>query len=216
MPLPIKALISVIIGTLLSCAIASAQGLLIDQIVQEPDKENATIDLMQKDTGSSKSGWEQLAEHKDWRILCNGQSTSNNKHKTCKLEPTATANPGSEHEEIRFKFVINKMRLTNKGKLELVSVITTPFGLSLASGLSISVDEKRPYRYAYRSCHIDEPDQTRAASGHCLVTVRLSEPILTALKRGNIMKISAVDLFGKTKSQTFSLSGITAALEQLP
>lgn len=206
---------------------ALAQGFLIEQTVSEPKQIAPAITLTPVQNESEQapstpstpsavgpdSVWRQTATHKDWSILCRViKEEYSEQGKICKLQPVVNALSKDKPSSQLFVLTIERVNVTKQKRrvpLAPVAIIKTPMDILLALGLSLKVDKARPLRLAIRSCHVDEPNVTQAATGACLAPFQLNHQIENSLMRGNQLTITGKNLAGQTVQTQISLSGFT-------
>lgn len=83
------------------------------------------------------------------------------------------------------------------------AVMTVPVGVYLAPGIELHVDNRRPFKVLYEVC-----DQLGCHAGF-----RLTRPVLSAFRKGLIVKARVWTARGKAVEFPVSLIGFTAAYD---
>lgn len=146
-----------------------------------------------------------IEQFRDWQVACPNPkaSTDNLTAASCIMEPLSSAYEGGAGA---LKRLFGRM-ITVPGKTSAVPVfvVETQLDLLLPEGITLQVNNRRPQKLAFRSCHNDG----------CLIPFRLSPQLETALRRGITLKLSLTTLDGTVEQTNISLLGFTKALKAI-
>lgn len=177
--------VSVVLLSALTTGV-SAQPLLIESIRPLPAATPAML----------------IEQFRDWQIACPNPKASTENQGSCIMEPTQSAYKGGAGLRRLFGRMISVPGKTNA---VLVFVINTKLGLLLSKGITLQIDNRRPQKLAFRSCHV----------GGCIIPFQLSKQLKSALRRGRILKLSLTDSEGNKERVAISLMGFTKSLKAL-
>lgn len=131
--------------------------------------------------------------HQDWHVACEQQGTG----KRCLLSQQQI-NPQTRQRVLAVEF-------NSIGPNKVEGVLMLPFGLSLASGATLQIDDGvAGQQLRYRTC----------LPGGCLVPLSFDGGSLPALRKGAALRIAAVADGGKATPFSVSLQGFAAALDR--
>lgn len=146
-----------------------------------------------------------IEQFRDWQVACpNPAARATNQPATnqCIMEPSRSAYSGVGPLKRLFGRMIS---VSENANAVPVFVVETQLDLLIPEGVTLQVDNRRPQKLAFRSCH---------ANG-CLIPFRLSSQLETALRGGVVLKLSLTTLDGATEQMDVSLIGFTKALKEI-
>lgn len=138
-------------------------------------------------------------KHGSWTIRCLEADPS-----VCAM--TQVGNNDRNEPLLRAEFHKTPERTTDDGrKIVGRMVITTPIGVLLPAGVTLSIDGRQTGAAGYQLCN---PTQ-------CIVAELVSGKFITELKKGTNVKMTVRSPDGKESAATLSLSGFTKAFNSL-
>ena len=133
----------------------------------------------------------------DWTLRCLPATES--QPRTCRMVQSAVASEGGQR--------LLKVMVGRFGAERLLgAVIFVPVGVRLPPGISLRVDDRKPWKFSFERC---DP-------ASCQVRALLHEELLQSLKGGLVGRVTFQDAAGQPITVDFSLKGFTAALSELP
>ena len=133
----------------------------------------------------------------DWTLRCLPATES--QPRTCRMVQSAVA---SEDGPRLLQVAVGRF-----GPERLLgAVISVPIGVRLPPGISLWVDDRKPWKFPFERC----------TPGGCQVRALLHEELLQSLKTGLVGRVTFQDAAGQPIAVDFSLKGFTAALRELP
>ncbi len=148
---------------------------------------------------SGKSSKQAAGKQAAWKHEC--AQSKDKKTTNCRIIQNLVVRRGEKQQRLLTVIV----RPQPKAKLHSI-LLALPHGLFLPAGVQITVDEGKPIKL---------PVQTSDAAG-AYAGVAITQPLLSSLKKGKIMKVSFVSASRKGISIPVSLAGFTSAYGKLP
>ena len=142
----------------------------------------------------------EIKQFQDWNVQCvlNADGLTRN----CALFHQVNLDSGQRFMVMQ---VSNRLAADITADPEFVTIITTPLGVHLPSGVRVQVDNGTPLDLIYERC-----DQQG-----CYAGINMNEGFTTSLIKGNTAKVSFNDLSGKTLTTSISLKGFTAGFSSI-
>lgn len=131
--------------------------------------------------------------YRDWQVACVQQGTA----KRCVLSQQQAQQNGQR---------VLAIELNAPAGNTVAGTLVLPFGLALASGVALQIDDKaagQPLRF--RTC----------LPAGCIVPVTFDAPTLTLLRAGTALKVKATADGGQETLFSISLQGFAAALDRV-
>ncbi len=133
----------------------------------------------------------------DWTLRCLPATES--QPRTCYMVQGAVAREGGQR--------LLQVAVGRFGTERLLgAIISVPIGVRLPPGISLWVDDRKPWKFPFERC----------TPGSCQVHTVLHEELLQSLKTGLVGRVTFQDAAGQPITVDFSLKGFTAALSELP
>ncbi len=132
-----------------------------------------------------------------WTLRCLPATES--QPRTCRMVQSAVASEGGQRLLLVAVGRFGPERL-------LGAVISVPIGVRLPPGISLWVDDRKPWKFPFERC----------TPGGCQVRALLNEELLQSLKTGLVGRVTFQGADGQPITVDFSLKGFTAALSELP
>jgi invasion protein IalB len=175
---------------------ASSSHTDLAQYPQEADLQPHTAEPVQTEQPSSKfpRGASSVKENYwDWQVFCELQGTA----KRCVLTQQQMQKDGQR---------VLAIQIAAPTSERLSGIMVLPFGLALAPGVSLQVDD-RPAGSAL-------PFRTCLPAG-CMVTMSFDGPTVTMLRTGMALRVRATVDSGQETLFSVSLAGFSAGLDRI-
>jgi invasion protein IalB len=134
--------------------------------------------------------------HGDWTVSCAVVPQNGAQNKVCALSQQQT------NSQTRQRILAVELRPRETGA---EGTLVLPFGLALDQGVALQIDDGQALpSLRFRTC----------LPGGCLVDLRFDAKILSALRKGNSLKIKVVADGGGETQLALSLKGLPSALDR--
>ncbi|WP_051228653.1 invasion associated locus B family protein [Pleomorphomonas oryzae] len=147
--------------------------------------------------GALPGGASSLSEtHEDWTVRCQMASQKDAAKPVCAVVQTQVTPQGQQVISV-------ELRVSPQG---LKGALIMPFGLAINRPVSLSIDEEgQPVPESFTTC----------IPAGCVVPIEIDRGMLSAMRGGAVMKVSAFTVDDQKLSLPVSLKGFSAAADRI-